>query len=254
VHPPTTSVLGAIHVRALECLNNLFVGVKERPGGAAAEDLSKEEKELAQGAMDVWNQTWSADLLGAIGEPPGTPSSIDTPGQERRAEMWKIAVGVLWGLARIGKGALNPNEQQVKILIALCDSAKEDKIQVQCIGALGCLAQCQSAIDANLVISQYLLAVLTAGTSSTPARFSAEPTLQAASSIIDIFADENNAYDANFGVAKIQGGLSESIKGARKQVRAIDSRKPGGRALKAWADRVLGDLIGFVEYRRKLGR
>jgi len=106
VHPPTTSVLGAIHVRALECLNNLFVGVKERPGGAAAEDLSKEEKELVQGAVDVWNQLWSADLLGAIGEPPGTPSSIDTPGQERRAEMWKIAVGVLWGLARIGKGAL----------------------------------------------------------------------------------------------------------------------------------------------------
>ena len=106
VHPPTTSVLGAIHVRALECLNNLFVGVKEHPGGAAAEDLSKEEKELAQGAVDVWNQMWSADLLGAIGEPLGNPSPIDTPGQERRAEMWKIAVGGLWGLARIGKGAL----------------------------------------------------------------------------------------------------------------------------------------------------
>jgi len=116
VHPPTTSVLGAIHVRALECLNNLFVGVKERPGGAAAEDVSREEKELVQGAMDVWNQTWGADLLGAIGEPPGTPSSIDTPGQERRAEMWKIAVGVLWGLARIGKGAL--------VRFILCDASR----------------------------------------------------------------------------------------------------------------------------------
>lgn len=44
-----------------------------------------------------------------------------------------------------------PNEQQVTILMALCDHAKEEKIQVQCIGTLGCLAQCQSAIDANLV-------------------------------------------------------------------------------------------------------
>lgn len=46
-----------------------------------------------------------------------------------------------------------PNEEQVKILMALCDHAKDDKIQVQCIGTLGCLAQCQnpSAIDANLV-------------------------------------------------------------------------------------------------------
>ena len=104
------------------------------------------------------------------------------------------------------------------------------------------------------MISQYLSSVLTAGTTSPPTRFSAEPTLQAGSSLIDIFADENKAYDANFGVAKILWGMSESIKGARKQVRAIDSRKPGGRALRAWADSVLGDLTGFVEYRRKLGR
>ena len=91
------------------------------------------------------------------------------------------------------------------------------------------------------------------GTSSTPTRFSAEPTLQAASSLIDIFADENKTYDANFGAANMLQGISDSIPGARKQVRAIDSRKPGGRALKAWADGVLGDLTGFVEYRRKLG-
>ena len=101
VHPPTTSVLGAIHVRALECLNNLSVGVKERPG-SAGEELSTEEKELVQGAVGVWNQMWGADLLGAVGEPPDSA----TPGQERRAEMWNIAVGVLWGLARMGKGAL----------------------------------------------------------------------------------------------------------------------------------------------------
>jgi hypothetical protein len=45
----------------------------------------------------------------------------------------------------------SPNEQQVNILIALCDNAKEDKILVQCIGTLGCLAQSQGAIGANLV-------------------------------------------------------------------------------------------------------
>jgi hypothetical protein len=106
VHPPMTSVLGAIHIRALECLNNLFVGMKERPGSTTADDLSKEEKELIHGAVSVWNQMWSTDLLGAVGEPPGTPGSASVPGQERRAEMWNVAVGVLWGLARVCRGAL----------------------------------------------------------------------------------------------------------------------------------------------------
>lgn len=105
VHPPTTSVLGAIHIRALECLNNLFVGMKERPTSTAVED-SPEEKELVQGAVNVWNQVWSADLLGAVGEPPGTPGSVWVPGQERKAEMWNVAVGVLWALARVCRGAL----------------------------------------------------------------------------------------------------------------------------------------------------
>lgn len=80
-----------------------------------------------------------------------------------------------------------------------------------------------------------------------------ERTLQAASSLVDIFADENNAYDANFRIAKIQRGMADSIRGARRLAKTIDAKK-GGRALRAWAEGVVGDLSGFVEYRRKLGR
>lgn len=128
VHPPTTSVLGAIHVRALECLNNLFVGVKERelidPSAAASEspadqEKQEEEKEVVQGALGVWEQMWSAELLGAVGAPPVDSASLAVvpggkaglaglfgSGQERRSEMWSVAVGVLWGLARMSRGAL----------------------------------------------------------------------------------------------------------------------------------------------------
>lgn len=78
-----------------------------------------EDKEVVQGALGVWEQMWSAELLGAVGEPPVTSSSTSPApgaahgggagfgrGQERKAEMWNVAVGVLWGLARIGRGAL----------------------------------------------------------------------------------------------------------------------------------------------------
>lgn len=132
------------------------------------------------------------------------------------------------------------------------------------------------------MITKYLLGILIAGTSVTTttanhpsssssassSSFGVEPTLHAASSLIDIFADENNVYDANFRVAKVLRGMSDSVRGARRLVKTIvDTRKSGysgggggraggggGRALKAWAEGVLGDLIGFVEYRQKLGR
>lgn len=114
VHPPTTSVLSAIHVRALECLNNLFVGMKEHVASDGVETTTPEQKEVVDGAVGVWNTMWSADLLGAIGAPPvgtgagsgpGTASGAE-PGQERKVEMWNIAVGVLWGLSRMCRGAL----------------------------------------------------------------------------------------------------------------------------------------------------
>lgn len=93
IHPPTTSALGTIHVRALECLNNLFLGIHteqvQLPEGAA------------QQATEVWRDVWS--VLAAVGK-----QGEWTVGSavELRKEMWDTGVGVLWGLARIGKGEL----------------------------------------------------------------------------------------------------------------------------------------------------
>ncbi|KAF8323967.1 hypothetical protein DL93DRAFT_2049554 [Clavulina sp. PMI_390] len=262
VHPPTTSVLGAIHVRALECLNNLFVGVRERVLVTEGDD-----EEMGGRKKEERSAPGFTNLFGA--------------GQERRAEMWAVAVGVLWGLARMARGTLVPNEEQIKILVALCDAAQDDKIRVQCIGTLGCLAQYQSeapkgSYEANLTITKYLLHILMSGTGASPpltagptpnttsAVFGTEPILQAASSLVDIFADENSAYDANFRVAKVLKGMSDSIRGARKLVKSIGgstkganargSGAEGAKALKGWADGVVGDLAGFVEYRRNVGR
>jgi hypothetical protein len=88
-HPPTTSALGAVHVCALECLNNLFLGLAaaQRPAISAN----------AQAGAAVWGQLWAALLAAGTSEGPG---------QERRRDMWETGVGVLWGVASVWKGVL----------------------------------------------------------------------------------------------------------------------------------------------------
>lgn len=88
-HPPTTSVLSAIHISALECLNNIFLSISASVDPSVSADKD--------GGRKVWNDIWSA--LGVVGTETGL-------GQERRQEMWEIAVGVLWGIGNIWKGSL----------------------------------------------------------------------------------------------------------------------------------------------------
>jgi len=148
-HPPTTSVLSAIHVSALECLNNIFLSLGASPSsGLAAAPAS---------GKHIWDSVWAA--LGGVG-------TEITRGQERKQEMWEIGVGVLWGVGNIWKGSLVslligkissveesqvPNEDQVQLLIQLCNSSTDPAIRVKCIGTLECLAQHPQSIDANRV-------------------------------------------------------------------------------------------------------
>jgi hypothetical protein len=86
LHPPTTSVLSTIHLRALECLNNLFLCINEKELVGDAE---------IEGAKKVWADIW-VSVLGKVGV-----EGVSALGQERRKEMWEVGVGVLWGLARV---------------------------------------------------------------------------------------------------------------------------------------------------------
>lgn len=142
-------------------------------------------------------------------------------------------------------------------------------IKVKCIGTLGCLAQRSDAVDANKVraflrqgdpslksftsqvIGSYLFSYLTAPLTNTLVPWP-EATLHAASSIIDIYADEDQPYDVNFR----QAGWTDALAGAKDRVkragRGIDKKKEGGRELKDFADDVYANVKGFVQYRRKL--
>jgi hypothetical protein len=88
-HPPITSALSAIHVCAFECLNNIFLSLASSPSQGVSVDKAAGQK--------VWDDIWAA--LGVVGTETGL-------GQERRQEIWEIAVGVLWGIGSVWKGSL----------------------------------------------------------------------------------------------------------------------------------------------------
>lgn len=89
IHPPTTSALSAIHIAALECLNNIFLTFANVPNASVSKDLDS--------GLAVWNTLWSALRL------VGTERGL---GQERRQEFWDVTLGVLWGVGRVWKGSL----------------------------------------------------------------------------------------------------------------------------------------------------
>ncbi|KAK7018558.1 ARM repeat-containing protein [Favolaschia claudopus] len=235
-HPPTTSVLSAIHIAALECLNNIFLALA-RTGSDAA------------GAKAVWDSVWTA--LGVVGTQTGL-------GQEKRRAVWEIAAGVLWGVASVCRGSLDPISEQIQALTALCDSVSGDadtdaQLRVKCIGTLECLAMSPSpsSIQANAAIATYLLSMLPSSTSPvSPA--GTEPMLQAASSLIDIYSDEAAPWDVNFRTGGYLQRLAGSVDGVKKAVRAIDRRKEGGRELRRRGEEVRDNLVAFIQYRKGL--
>ncbi|KAF7313223.1 ARM repeat-containing protein [Mycena kentingensis (nom. inval.)] len=229
-HPPTTSVLSAVHIAALECLNNIFLALTS-DGGQITD---------AAAGCAVWDRVWA--VLVSVGTEGG-------PGQERRRNMWEVGVGVLWGVARVCRGQIGPNADHVRTLMALCDDPNSDAVlRVKCIGALECLAQNAEFPDANKLISDYLLSMLPAN--DAPSAVGTEPMLQAASSLIYIFSDEESSYDVNFRQNGYLGRLVASVEGVRQAVRLIDKRKEAD--LRRRGEEIRDNLRAFIEYRRRL--
>ncbi|KAI0299778.1 ARM repeat-containing protein [Russula brevipes] len=230
-HPPTTSALSTIHIAAFECLSNAFFALAAAPGSAASD---------VQAGQHVWSTVWAA-LAGA-----GSP--LESAAGSVRAAVWDVAAGVLWGVGSTWTGKIAPEEAQVQALIALCDARTDDAVRVKCIGALSALAQHAdpASLDANRVIASYLLALL------VPGRTGTETMLQAAESLIDIFADERAPADANFRAGNVLEALAGAVEGVRRAVKGIDRKKGGGRELRRHGEEVRDNLVAFVRYRRSL--
>ncbi|CDO73410.1 hypothetical protein BN946_scf185013.g44 [Trametes cinnabarina] len=233
-HPPTTSALSAIHISALECLNNIFLSMATSARGRP----SSLGLDPASGRM-VFDAVWGA--LRLVG------TEITAAGQERRREMWDIGVGVLWGVSNLFKGSLAPTEEHVKVLIEFCNATPDPHVKVKTIGTLECLAQHPESVDANRMISSFLLSLLPPNANPpTPT----EPLLQAVNALIDIYSDESMPYDVNFREGLYLEALVQSVEGVRKAVRGIDKKKE--RELRIRGEEVRDNLVAFIQYRRGL--
>lgn len=136
IHPPTTSALGAIHLCALESLNNLFLSL-------ATSRRPLTDAENAQGAT-IWNLLWIA--LEKVGDPRVANSTKEQKG------FWETAIGVLWGASIVFKGTVVPEESQVQLLMSLSDLyTGNDQMKVKLVGTLECLAQHPNSISTNQV-------------------------------------------------------------------------------------------------------
>ena len=92
-HPPVTSVLSVLHLRALEALNNLLLT------SVAAMSSDAQTRAHILGSMGL-SATWQAifNIIDTIGS---EPEALGQKGQEMRMEVLEMSMGCLWGLAKI---------------------------------------------------------------------------------------------------------------------------------------------------------
>lgn len=92
-HPPATSVLSVLHLRALEALNNLLLIVV----ASLPSDIDATSQVAATiPRQGVWDGMFRIiDTLGA------EPEALAMKGQEMRLEVLEMALGCLWGLVRL---------------------------------------------------------------------------------------------------------------------------------------------------------
>ena len=91
LHPPTTSILSVLHLRALEALNNLLLIVlvsASAPSGAISFSQPL--------TMETWN-----GMFRIISTISSESQALAMKGQEIRMEVLDMALGCLWGVAKI---------------------------------------------------------------------------------------------------------------------------------------------------------
>lgn len=93
IHPPTTSALSVLHLRALEALNNLLLTTS----ASAGPDSQLADMIPAQGVWD--GITTIVQMIVAEKE------ALSAKGQEMRGEVLEQALGCLWGLAKVAPSA-----------------------------------------------------------------------------------------------------------------------------------------------------
>ncbi|KAK4685839.1 hypothetical protein P7C73_g4298, partial [Tremellales sp. Uapishka_1] len=239
-HPPTTSVLSVLHLRALEALNNLLLTT----AAAAQSDAQIGTLVPSQG---IWD-----GMFGIIGILIVEEDALGIKGQEMRLEVVEMALGCTWGLMKISPAQIEIQSQQIQILMGISKLLKSDLARIRTIETLSALASRPSVpLEENKVIGTHFIQLLTSP--PPPTSLAPEILIAVLNAIIDIYADEGRDYDIPIFV---QGGflpaLSGTVARVRNDVKKIDRRKQ--LEVRARGEEAYENLVAFIKYRRTLGR
>ncbi|WVR03702.1 hypothetical protein IAU60_000697 [Kwoniella sp. DSM 27419] len=232
-HPPTTSILSALHLRALEALNNLLL-TTVASGSASSQ---------AAGSVPV-QQIWEA-MFGIVQTIGSEPEALTMRGQEMRVEVLEMAMGCAWGVAKLAPGRLAVQSQQVQVLFDVTRVLQTEMAKTRVIETLSALASRENVgNDENQAIASWLVQLAT----SVDAEISM--VIAALNAIIDIYADETRSYDSVFvqgDYLRALGGIVARVKG---EIKKIDRRKD--RTLRTRGEEAYENLVAFIKYRRAL--
>ena len=253
IHPPTTSILSVLHLRALETLNNLLLTVV-----ASLPEEPTRRSQIA-GVIPV-DQVWTSNF-GTIDMVLSEPQALSQKGQELRIEVLEMALGCTWGCAKIAPEALvrcesgtvvvnadmqTLSDSQVKTLMDGPQVLRGDLAKTRCVDTLGALASRQTvSVEENKVIGGWLVSQI-ASTTNT------ELLIAILNAVIDVYSDETRPYDSVFVSEGYLDVLSKSVGRVRAEVRKIDRRK--NLQLRAVGEEVYENLTAFIKYRRALRR
>ncbi|GAA6008534.1 hypothetical protein JCM10207_007147 [Rhodosporidiobolus poonsookiae] len=287
---PLSETLTTLSVRAVEALNNLYVtlsrsrsrgGVPKRPVKDEVQRVFETVLNLMHGALGAAEAVASSGETGAgqlegeaaqkgraraQGREEGEADEL----QERRMEVVMAGAGVVWGCVRLGleqetKEQLVVGPSTTPFLaasvypsaFAAAPTPAGEAIRVRVLGCLGWLGRRRDVpVEENAQIGSFLLSLLPSAPSSPPntnAASTPDVLLQAIDSLIDLYADEERAYDVPvFREGGMLEGLEGAVGGVRAAIKKIDRKKFPD--LRHRADGALENLVAFVQYRKEVVR
>lgn len=236
IHPPTTSVLSTLHLRALEALNNLLLTT-------AAALSSSPDASIA--ALIPGPGVWEV-MFGIISSAGSDAAALSARGQEMRLEVIEAALGCLWGLSKAVPATLSPSATQVDMLMQVLPALSSDAARARTVDTLASLGSRPGvSVEENAKIGNWAISAL-----SNPAT-STEMAVALINAVIDMYADEGREYDRPVYVA---GNFTQQLAGivsrVRSEVRKVDRRK--NFELRVRADEAYENLVAFIKYRRSL--
>ncbi|KAK4050927.1 hypothetical protein OIO90_004903 [Microbotryomycetes sp. JL221] len=265
-----SDILTTIHVRSLECLNNLYITLARATlSTSTTTSTFFKHQQQQQELQNVWSGVLTL-IQGAATSYTG--STINNEGElqkeddmselnQRRMEIVSAGVGSVWGMARIGislVSSFDVGDSTSSFLISLFNhpfsrftTPASETIRVRIIGTLGWTGRrSKISLKENEEIGSFLLSILPKDTSSR-SNLTTEVLLQVIDSFIDIYSDEESIWDQPvFRSKEFLNKLESTVPGVRAAVRKVDRKR--FPELRSRADGALENLLAFIHYRHQV--